>query len=188
RSADEARQPRAATSVSSIARIAPSSHPSLASGEATTAGTGVGAGTASGLPTTSEGPTTSSDSAPKFDLEGPPQSDFGGPDDGPIIPETCVQADAGKSTVGCKFYAVDMDSHDQVETSPYAVAVANVQLPAPANVTIATKAGGMWTVVAGPQPIEALSLHSFELPDRHIDDSGVNVGGSYRVTSDVPAV
>lgn len=176
------------TGISSIASIGPSSDPtSPATGEPATTGTTSATTTADSG--TNSSPVTSGDSTPKFDLDNLPQPDFGGgPDDGPIIPETCVQAEAGKSTVGCKFYAVDMDSHDSVETSQYAVAVANVQLATAANVTIETKSGGVWSVVAGPQPIAALSLFTFNLPDRHIDDSGVNPGGSYRVTSDIPVV
>jgi hypothetical protein len=115
-------------------------------------------------------------------------NDLGGAMDGPIIPTTCEEAASGKSTVGCKFYAVDMDSHDQVETSQYAVGVANVQLAGMATVTVEVKEGGVWSTVGGPQPIGPLDLFTFNLPDRHQDDSGVRVGGAYRVTSDVPVV
>ena len=125
---------------------------------------------------------------PKFDIEGPPGSDVPPDTDGPIIPTTCDEALSGKSTVGCRFYAVDMDSHDGVETSQYAVAVANVQLAAMANVTIETREGGVWQAVAGPQAVGPLQLFTFNLPDRHQDDTGLRVGGSYRVTSDVPVV
>ena len=124
---------------------------------------------------------------PKFDLGEQPASDLGVMD-GPIIPMTCEQAASGKSTVGCKFFAVDMDSHDGVETSQYAVSVANVQLAGTATVTVETKEGGVWQVVGGPQPIAPLQLFTFSLPDRHQDDTGVRVGGAYRVTSDVPVV
>jgi hypothetical protein len=125
---------------------------------------------------------------PKFDIEGPPGSDVPPDTDGPIIPTTCDEALSGKSTVGCRFYAVDMDAHDGVETSQYAVAVANVQLMAMANVTVETREGGVWQTVAGPQAVGPLQLFTFNLPDRHQDDTGLRVGGSYRVTSDVPVV
>ena len=124
---------------------------------------------------------------PKFDLGEVPSSDLP-VDEGPIIPETCEQAADGKSTVGCRFYAVDMDSHDLAETGQYAVAVANVQLAAMANVTVEVKEGGVWSPIAGPQPIGPLQLFTFNLPDRHTDDSALLAGGAYRVTSDVPVV
>jgi hypothetical protein len=178
-----------ATGVSSVASLSPST--SSPTGDEPTSTSTSGSGSATDAqPTT--GPLSSSgeDSSPKFDIGDQPIPDFGmpGEEEGPIIPETCEQAEAGKSTVGCRFYAVDMDSHDNVETAQYAVSVANVQLAATANVVVEVKNGGVWTVVGGPQQIPALSLHTFELPDRHIDDSGVNVGGAYRVTSDIPVV
>lgn len=129
----------------------------------------------------------SSDSGPKFDLGTPPMSDLPAMD-GPIIPETCDQAASGKSTVGCRFYAVDMDSHDFVETSQYAVAVANVQLAATANVTVELRQGGVWSTIAGPQAIGPLQLFTFNLPDRHTDDSGLLAEGAYRISSDLPVV
>ncbi|MDC0672616.1 IgGFc-binding protein [Nannocystis radixulma] len=145
--------------------------------------------TGTGTAPTEAATSASSDSSPKFDVGAEPQPDFGGPEEDPIIPETCDQASSGKSTVGCRFYAVDMDAHDGAETSQYAVAVANVQLAATANVVVETKYDGVtWSTVAGPQPIPALSLFTFNLPDRHLDGSGVNPGGAYRVTSDVPVV
>jgi hypothetical protein len=36
--------------------------------------------------------------------------------------------------------------------------------------------------------VDALDLHTFNLPDMHQDDSGKLVGGAYRVTSDVPII
>ncbi|MBK9756706.1 MAG: IgGFc-binding protein [Nannocystis sp.] len=136
---------------------------------------------------TSDGVTSQASDGPKFDLGEQPMNDLGMMD-GPIIPTTCAEAASGKSTVGCKFYAVDMDSHDSVETSQYAIGVANVQLAGMANVTIETKEGGVWQVVGGPTAVGPLQLFTFNLPDRHQDDTGLRVGGAYRVTADVPVV
>jgi hypothetical protein len=164
------------------------SAPVTDSGEDLTS-TGGGSATEGG---TSAAPGSTSEAVtgggPKFDLGAQPMSDLGGSMDGPIIPTTCAEAASGKSTVGCRFYAVDMDSHDSVETSQYAVGVANVQLAGMANVTVEVKEGGVWTTVGGPQAIGPLDLFTFNLPDRHQDDTGVRVGGAYRVTSDVPVV
>lgn len=134
------------------------------------------------------GAADSSGGSLKFDLGEQPELDLGGEMMGPIIPTTCAEASSGKSTVGCKFFAVDMDAHDQVETSQYAVGVANVQLAAMATVTVEVKEGGAWQVIAGPQPIAPLQLFTFNLPDRHTDDTALRVGGAYRVTSDLPVV
>ncbi|MCA9689639.1 MAG: IgGFc-binding protein [Nannocystaceae bacterium] len=131
--------------------------------------------------------TSGSSTGVKFDLGDQPESDL--PEEkGPIIPETCEQALAGESTVGCRFYAVDMDSHDGVENQQYAVAVANVQLGATANVVIEIKSGGVWSPIAGPQAIGPLDLFTFNLPSKSTDDSQLAVGGAYRVSSDVPVI
>ena len=155
------------------------------SAEDPTSGSGSGGGTGAG---STSMPAESTGSAPKFDLGAQPMVDLGGDMTGPIIPTTCDEAASGKSTVGCKFFAVDMDAHDGVEGSQYAVGVANVQLAAMATVTVEVKEGGVWQTIGGPQPIGPLQLFTFNLPDRHTDDSALKVGGAYRVTSDVPVV
>lgn len=171
------------TSITNITGLGTTTAP-----EPTTSGSSgqVTSGVSDSVGSSSGGPGSTTGSL-KFDM-GAPQPDFGGPDEGPIIPETCEQALAGKSTVGCKFFAVDMDAHDSVETSQYAVAVANVQLAAMANVTVEAKNGGVWAPIAGPQPIGPLQLFTFNLPDRHTDDSAFAPGNAYRITSDVPVV
>lgn len=122
---------------------------------------------------------------PKFDMT--PFSDL--PQmEGPIIPENCNQALAGESTVGCLFFGVDLDSHDQVETQQFAIAVSNVQESQMATVQVEQKVNGNWSTIAGPAVVAPLSLHTFPLPDNHQDDSGIRAGGAYRVTSDVPII
>jgi hypothetical protein len=122
----------------------------------------------------------------KFDLQPLPDSAMG--QQGPIIPETCQQAEAGESTVGCLFYGADLDSHDAAENQQFAIAVSNVQQDDPATVTIETKNGGNWNVAAGPIVVAPLSLHTFNLPAFNQDDSGIKLGGAYRVTSDEPII
>ena len=57
----------------------------------------------------------------KFDMAVLP--DFGGDtgEEGPIIPENCDQAAAGETTVGCLFYAVDLDQNGGLENDQYAI-------------------------------------------------------------------
>jgi hypothetical protein len=105
---------------------------------------------------------------------------------GPIIPETCDQALAGESSVGCTFYGVDMDSSD--DALQYAIAAANVQQAVPANVSVQTRQGGAWVDVQGPVQVAPLSLHEFLLGDLHQENTGIRVAGAYRVVSDVPIV
>jgi hypothetical protein len=123
-------------------------------------------------------------SSPSFDLGAMP--DAGEEDMGPVIPETCEQALAGESSVGCTFYAVDMDSSD--DSLQFAVAAANVQQSVTANVTVQTREGGVWTDVAGPTAVAPLSLTEFPLGDRHQENTGLRSAGAYRIVSDVPIV
>ncbi len=135
--------------------------------------------------TVSDDPGTGSDEGTKFDLAAGSDVPM---QDGPIIPETCVQAEEGQSTVGCRFYGVDLDSHDQVEDQQFAIAVSNVQLSQTATVQIERKQGGVWSTIAGPVGVSALDLYVFNLPPFNQDDSGIMVGGAYRVSSDVPII
>src|SRR5690606_1807256 len=123
---------------------------------------------------------------PKFDLS--PVPDTPGGEQGPIIPETCQQAEAGESTVGCLFYGADLDSHDSAENQQFAIVVSNVQQDQAATVTVETKQGNNWVVSQGPVMVSPLNLHTFNLPPFNQDDSGVKLGGVYRVSSDVPII
>jgi hypothetical protein len=165
---------------------------------ATTAGDGIFTGDGDGIETNDEGEATTGDGdgdgdgttgdgddGPKFDL-----SEFSDTPNmmGPIIPETCEQAEAGESTVGCLFFGVDLDSHDSVETQQFAIAVSNVQEVQMATVQVEQKQGGVWIPIAGPVQVAPLDLHTFNLQDFHQDDSGIKPGGAYRVSSDVPII
>jgi len=109
--------------------------------------------------------------------------------DGPAIPETCEQAEQAATTVGCLFYAVDLDSHDMVEDQQYAVAVSNVHQASVATVSVSkgNNATGEWDA---PQTVEVqpMSLYTFNLPNYPMDGSGVMVKGSYKVESDIPII
>ena len=111
----------------------------------------------------------------------PDPTDLGGRDIGPVIPETCAQANDGESTVGCVFYAVDLDQFNSSENDQYAIAVSNVQLDGDVDVVVEQKMGGAWQTVAGPESVASLALHTFTLPDHHQQGSGVMEGGTYRV-------
>ncbi len=124
----------------------------------------------------------------KFDLSTLPDGGGDTGDEGPIIPETCEQADKGSTTVGCLFYAVDLDQNGGLENDQYAVAVSNVQLDDQATVSIEKKVGGNWQVVAGPTVVAPLDLFAFPLPNNNQQSSGIKVDGTYRVVSDEPII
>ncbi len=149
---------------------------------------GTGSATEGGTGQSGEagGEDTSADSGtPLFDIGTMPDVGGKGPM-GPVIPETCKQAEEGESSVGCMFYAVDMDSSS--DGLPYAIVTANVQEAVPGNVSIQTREGGVWTDVQGPIPVQPLSLNEFMLADRHQEGTGIRAAGAYRIVSDVPIV
>ncbi|MFO0635551.1 MAG: hypothetical protein U0168_22135, partial [Nannocystaceae bacterium] len=158
------------------------------SGAGTSGSTGTGAtvGTSAGSGTADSSSTAAATEGPIFDVGGGPGPDMPG-EEGPVIPTTCDEALAGESTVGCLFYATDLDQNGPLESDQYAIAVSNPQDASPANVVIEQKVGGAWQEVAS-MVVPALSLHPFPLPDLHQQSSGVLVGGAYRVSSDVPIV
>lgn len=123
-----------------------------------------------------------------FDVATPGPPDLGMGPLGPVIPETCGQAQSGQSTVGCVFYAVDLDQYDSSEADQYAVAVSNVQLSGSIEVVIEQKIAGVWEVIAGPDPVDPLELAIFPLPDHHQQSSGVLDGGAYRISADRPII
>lgn len=110
-----------------------------------------------------------------------------GETDGPN-PANCEDALELGSTVGCRFFAVDLDQAQIFEGQQFAVVVSNVQEALTAEVVVEEKQGGAWVVVDGPVEVGALDLHVFPLANKVQQGSGVAVGGSYRITSNVPIV
>jgi len=128
---------------------------------------------------------TDSDSDSDTDSDGDTETEY----TGPVIPETCEQAADATTTVGCLFYAIDLDSHDLVETQQYAVAVSNVNQTDAATVNVYK--GNSSTLgwdLHSTQVVEPMSLHTFNLEDYHMDGSGRMRKGTYKVESDVPII
>ncbi|PRQ06308.1 IgGFc-binding protein [Enhygromyxa salina] len=131
---------------------------------------------------------TGGGTGPKFDLMPVPDGsgDTGGGFMG--IPEDCNTAAQVESAVGCLFFGLDLDNLSSGETSQYGIIVSNVQEDQVATAYVEQKVGGNWNMIAGPQAIQPLDSFPFFLPDNHQEGSGLKVGGTYRVTTDVPTV
>ena len=159
---------------------------STSSGESSTS-----TGTTAAETSTTSGTETGADDTGAgvyFDVPPPDPVDMGGGEEGPVIPETCLQAASGESTVGCVFYAVDLDQYDSSENDQYAIAVSNVQTDGDVDVVVEQKNGGVWETVAGPVSVASLDLYTFSLPDHHHQGSGIMEGGTYRVTASRPII
>ena len=100
----------------------------------------------------------------------------------------CEQAENEGSTIGCHFFAVDLDQHDSgPETIQYAVALSNIDEVLTAQVEVAAYSNGSWVAVwsdaVGPH-----SLATVNLNDRHVDDTAIHERGAYRITSNIPII
>ncbi|MCA9708483.1 MAG: IgGFc-binding protein [Myxococcales bacterium] len=151
-------------------------------GGSTTGGPGT---TGVDLDTTADG-SGSTGGGPKLDVGS--AVDLGGGGMPGTIPTTCATAEQFETTVGCRFYALDLDNYTPWDESQWGVAVANVQEAAMAEVVVEVHDANGWQIVAGPQAIAPKDLHVFALPDRHQEGSGVQPAGAYRVTADVPVI
>jgi hypothetical protein len=116
------------------------------------------------------------------------QFDLGTSDDSGVVPTTCDELGKTETTVGCTFFAVDLDQAQIFENPQFAVVVSNVQGAAQAEVIVETREAGAWVTVAGPVDVPAMDLYTFELPNRVQTGSGVKLGGAYRVRSSVPII
>ncbi len=177
----DARSESEATGVSSTGATGPNASTT----DATTSGPASTASATSGRADSSS--TSESDSSPAIFDVGTISDVSRPPTKGPIIPETCEQADAGGSTVGCLFYGVDLDQNGGLEFDQFAIAVSNPQAGTVADVVVEEKVGGAWQMVDSSL-VDPQTLHAFSLADKHHQGSGVMVGGTYRVSSDVPIV
>jgi hypothetical protein len=99
----------------------------------------------------------------------------------------CSVAEAANSSVGCQYYAIDADNHDGYDTLQYAIAVSNVDDEATASVEVQAWVNNGWVLQQSAMVMPG-SLHQFNMPDKHINLTGINARGAYRVVSDVPII
>ena len=158
-------------------------------GDSTTDGTDTAGSSAGDDGGDDGGDGSSSSGGIKLDVPLGGDGDGDGDGDGEFagIPTTCPESLISNSTVGCEFFAVDLDQLDSLDDGEYAITVSNVQQTGSAAVTLEAKMGGMWTAV-GNATVAAQDLHTFVPANNNLDGTGVAVGGAYRITSDVPVV
>ena len=107
--------------------------------------------------------------------------------DGGSCVSLCELAEMERSSIGCKFYGVDMEQYPGNENLQYAIVVSNVHETLTAQVTVETREGGNWTQ-ASAAPIGPQDLSIFPLPDRQTSATSIRQGGAYRVTSTIPVI
>ncbi len=101
----------------------------------------------------------------------------------------CELAASALSSIGCQYYAVDTnnDPVENYDAQPYAVAVSNVDASLAAEVQIQAWQNNAWqTIQMGS--VMPKQLAQFTLPDKHINYTGINTRGAYRILSDIPII
>ncbi len=104
----------------------------------------------------------------------------------------CERVQNDPSSIGCLFYALDMDQWSwpsvEYDTSPYAIVAANTDDHFQALVSVQRLEAGAWVDIEFAM-VEPNSLHTFRIPgDSHVEDSGIGEAIAYRVTSDYPII
>jgi hypothetical protein len=102
----------------------------------------------------------------------------------------CALAELHPSSIGCVFYAADLDQADEssADASPYAIIISNTDSDNAASVVVEDRIGGAWRNRAS-QTVGPNSLYTFRLsPDQHVEDTNKLAGYAYRVTSDRPVI
>jgi hypothetical protein len=107
--------------------------------------------------------------------------------DGGQCVSLCYQAEQTRSSIGCKFYGVDMEQYPGYESLQYAIVVSNVSETLVARVNVERKDAGTWVSVDAAE-IQAQNLAIFSLQDRQSNGTSLNIGGAYRVTSSIPVI
>jgi hypothetical protein len=99
----------------------------------------------------------------------------------------CEIADLTRSSVGCRFYAVDQ--HNRYDTAPYYIVAANTNDAHTANVILENRRGGVWTTV-GTAAVAPNSLTTFtpNASSQVSTTTAFGQGYAFRLTSDIPIV
>ncbi|MBI5531408.1 MAG: IgGFc-binding protein [Deltaproteobacteria bacterium] len=102
----------------------------------------------------------------------------------------CVVAEKAPSSVGCSFFALNMDNFN--EANPDAVVVGNTSATLTAIVNFYGSPGGVETAIESNVQIPPQGQHTFMIPNGAGDviesGSALRVGGSFRVASDIPVI
>jgi hypothetical protein len=105
------------------------------------------------------------------------------------IPATCTEAERSTTSVGCLFYAVDLNSGSADQGFQFGMALSNVHQTASATVTVYK--GDALTDEWDPvfeREVAPMALELLELDDHTLRYSGVTEKGSYRIVSTVPII
>jgi hypothetical protein len=109
------------------------------------------------------------------------------------IPATCVEAAENPTSVGCEFFMVDLDNHNETaDASPYAVVVSNPQLEQSAHITLWDGgANEIYTATIEPGQLDVVDVACDSgclVPPHEVQNQGLSRSAGFRLTSDVPVL
>ena len=99
----------------------------------------------------------------------------------------CQLAEFTRSSVGCVYYAVDTDNYSGYDNLQFAVGISNTHASQAANVQVFIKNAGTWQVLESRSVLPG-TLAQFNLPNRHVDNTNLHVGGAFKIVSDLPVI
>ncbi len=133
---------------------------------------------------------TDTDSDSDTDSDGDSDTDTDTVNDDPPIPETCEEAEVSKTSVGCEFYAVDLDNLTEADSETFAIVISNPQESDDASVVLEHGLSGViHTVTIPPGGLEVIDVACDSgclVGPQQIEMQGIAPGAGFRFTSDVP--
>ncbi|HUT79069.1 MAG TPA: IgGFc-binding protein, partial [Polyangia bacterium] len=109
---------------------------------------------------------------------------------GPVIPPTCADAAAAKTSVGCVFFTADLDNWDECDSQTFAIVVSNPHEDQNAEVTLEHGLeGAIYGVTLTPGQLHVINVACSSgclIAPQQIERQGIAINGGFRLTADVP--
>jgi hypothetical protein len=106
------------------------------------------------------------------------------------VPATCAEAAAERSSLGCEFFAVDLDLTYYEDPEIFGIVVQNPQGAQSAQVTLENGAGQLLaehTIAPGGVWVVDVACETGCLvPPAQVDGQGIGLGSGFRLVADVP--
>ncbi|MFA5127809.1 MAG: IgGFc-binding protein [Patescibacteria group bacterium] len=140
---------------------------------------------------------TNADAAPDTDTDADADSDADSESEtvdtdftSEAIPTTCAEAAEQQTSVGCEFFAADLDNASQNDHMTYAIVVSNPQEVQSAQITLwdGTESA-IYTATLAPGELHVIDVAcdlGCLVPPHEIDKQGFSRGAGFRLASDVP--
>ena len=96
---------------------------------------------------------------------------------------SCADAELDGGTLGCEFYAVDMEQYTGYNDDQYAILVTNISDVEVVHVEVEERSGNTWSLYMS-EDVDPLDGATLLLPESQISET--DIGTAWRITSDLP--